>query len=467
MAKKENKPAVEAPVVDAGKKDEAQVIDPKNERFINKTVAGMTTDSKVLYFATLHDRYGKQVPEDLKDNPQFISGMNAIADAIAVTIAVEEAVNNDTVFHAIVNKNEKAYAALQIVAKEYGVDLPSMNLLPAPTQEQLAAAGMENADASKTGVVTIDKNSVSKEAQKKIAAEKKVVDSKPADSPTDVKDEKQLQASLQNIFIKGDRPVARAKKAVNFYRAYLKLQVKDNEDELKKIDAMTDIELLGTVKDIIGDCPYKDSGIAKHLRMLVAKSGTPIEAYCTLLRSAKNKKTGEMEATPELIAAICRTYVIWSCEAVIKEATAITASEERQLKKLDEKKNAEAIETIKKNIDAQNIEIEYANEVISRVVNPTSEVIDTLIDAYKADDDNENHKIAVMIVDAILKTMYPNENMEQYEAACVEGNVQQYAGCIINLFRDGAEQLPGYSESNIVELVKAKTEEKAEEETKN
>lgn len=458
MSKKNNKPAVEAPVVN---KEEAtkepQVINPNDYKgpFVQKNTAGMTIDSKVLYFATMHDRYGKNVPEDLKDSPQIISGMNAIIDAMAVTIAVEEAVNNETIFHGIIQKNEKAYASLQLVAKEYGVELPEMKALPAPTKEQLEAAGMKEANPDDKAVVTIDSSKVSKEAKEKIAKEKKVKESNPAKTPEEVKDEKQLSAALTNIFIKGSAPMSRVKESIDFLKKYMTLQTED-KDEIAKIEAMSDKEILEKVKDIVGDCPYKDSGIAKFLRTCVTKSGTPIEAYCTLLRSAKNRKTDELESTPELIAAAVRTYVIWSCEAVIKGAEKIIASEERQLKKLDpeKKEHKDGIAAINKNIDEKKVDIEYAKEVMNMVVNPGSDILEVLVDAYN-DDKHENHVVAVSIFDSILKTMYANEDMTKYEAKCVEHNVVQYAGIIINLFRDPLSQLEGYSEGNMVELVEA------------
>ena len=466
MSKKE-KPAVKAPTQEAGTTQPATVT----KAFVPKEVSGMSPDAQVQYFATLHDRYGKpgSVPDTVKGNIGFINAMNAVADAIAVSIAIEEAVNNNTVFHAIVSKKDKpAYAAICAIASEYGYELPEVNLLPAPTQEQLAQAGKPGETTEDKGTVTIDPGKVSKKAKAAIAAEKKVTDSKPAESPVDVKDEAQLKASLLNIFVKGERPVARAKKAINFYRAYLKIQKKDDENELKKIDEMSDITLLDEVKNIIGPCPYKDSGISAFLRGLVAKSGTPVEAFCILYRSARNRKTGEMEATNELIAAICRAYVIWSCESVISEAKDVIESETRQLKKLDENnpKHKDGIDAIKKNIEDKNADIKWANDVIDSIVNPESELIDNLIDAYN-DDKNENHNIAVSIFDAILKTIYPNEDMTKYEAECVENNVKQYAGVICNMFRDPASQLAEYSLANLVEMVKIedeKLEEKSQEE---
>jgi hypothetical protein len=66
------------------------------------------------------------------------------------------------------------------------------------------------------------------------------------------------------------------------------------------------------------------------------------------------------------------------------------------------------------------------------------------------------------VVDDILKTYYPNQDMTQFEAECVENNAKQYAGIITNMFRDPASQLANYSEANLVELVKV---EAAEEKT--
>ena len=237
---------------------------------------------------------------------------------------------------------------------------------------------------------------------------------------------------------------------------------------MKKIDEISDVNLLDSVKNIIGPCPYKDAGIAAFLRKQVAISGTPVEAFSVLYRSARDKKTGDMEATNELIAAICRTYVIWSCEAIINNANDIISSENRQLKKLDEKneKHAAGIKTIKENIEKQNADIEYANAVIEAVSNPDFDIIDNLIEAYN-DENNENHNIAVSIVDASLKAMYPNEDMTKYEAGCVENNVKQFAGAVCNLFRGPLEKSVNYSFDNLVELIKVEKpveEEKPQEE---
>ena len=92
------------------------------------------------------------------------------------------------------------------------------------------------------------------------------------------------------------------------------------------------------------------------------------------------------------------------------------------------------------------------------MTNPSAEIVDNIVEIYN-DENHEEHNIVLNIVDSILKTMYPNQDMSKYEAECVENNFKQYAGIIINLFRDPASQLAMYGEGNLVELVEIKPEE--------
>lgn len=462
-----NKPQVQAPV----KKPEGgkpTVVDT-NKAFMPKSVAGMSPDAKVTYFATLHARYGNpaNVPSDLKDNVTFISAMNAIADAVAVSIAIEEAANKDTALHLIVGKTDKpAYGAIKFLCQEYGYEIPDANLLPAPTKDQLASAGMSDAAGEDKGVIDIDPKKIAAKTKAKIAAEKKNT-SKAVDKPEDVKDDAQLSASLLNIFVKGDSPVLRASNAISFYRSYLKIQAKDDKAKIEEIDKMSDVVLLNDVKNIIGTCPYKESGVSGFLRKSVATTGSPVTAFNLLYRSARDRKTGEMAATNELLAAICRVYVTWSCEATIGSCNDVIESEERQLKKLDEKneKHAEAIATMKKNIESKKNDIEWANNIISIVTNPDSSLVENIIEAYN-DEKNENHNNAVVIINDTLATYYPNQDMSKYEAECVEHNAKQYVGIVTNLFRDPSQQLINYGHENIVELIPVTEEKPAEEEPK-
>ena len=143
------------------------------------------------------------------------------------------------------------------------------------------------------------------------------------------------------------------------------------------------------------------------------------------------------------IADICAVLIAWSAGSKI----------EMKLKNIkvleaDKKANAKAIELNKKEIETlkavneylDNPTTEFADELLKNLTSEDKDVVKTTTEAYRI----------------IAKAFYPDIDFrKKYEN--LDHNVQQYAGLVIDLFRDVTNPVRGYSKASITDLVISET----------
>jgi hypothetical protein len=480
MANKNEKSAAKKAAEEKAAQQAAQVETPAEKQedislakivSMSKNKKGLSNDSKVTLANLVHEAWVKD-----EDYASVRDGAIAIRDAFMGDVIVTSMIEGHDAFSWIIRKDEKKYLAVKAVLAEQGITLPEFKALPAPTEEQLKLAGnVENPE--ETRVVTVTAADVTEEAKDKKKKEKALEAANPTKNPAEVKDEKQLAASLSSLLTKSSDNIAvRIKTVINFYRGYLTIQAnkaENKEEELKKVKEMSRTEMLEKIAEIVGPCPFALDGHGKIFRNHFVKSGTIISPFCLYRRTAIGADKDAIDDA--FLADVVKTVIIWSCNSAIANAQRNIKEAERLIKKNNDiiKKNEDSTDvTLAKTalrynenqISAANAIIEQMNATITDLKNPSFDGIDTLVEDYNGTDDTKaEYKRAHLIVDNVVKTYYKDVDQTKVDKDAFLKNVQQRAGIIVNMFRDPLSQSIAYNEGNIVEL----TEKPAEEESKN
>lgn len=428
---------------------------PKVEVKTPEIKKGLSPDAKAQYLASVQTERAFMMNNAEKPSAVLIDGLSQIAQATILDIALTELAAGSATGYIIAG-NEKNYNIFCAMALENGVTLPSFKSLPAPSKEDLARVGLAGIDGQ-AKLLTVSTENVSKETIEKKKQEKKVAESaKTTENPAEIENEEQLKASLTALLVKPitqgtDRPDARVQRTIKFYRGYLTIQANKKEnkaEEINKVKNMSRQEMLNSIAEIVGPCPFALTGTAYFLRKRTAETGSPISAFCLYRRSAVPESNGTIDDA--YLADVVRILLIWSCNSQIAEAKETIAAMERQMKK--ETGSAKtASETV---IRAKNMIIAELNDVIAKITNPSLDIVDSLIDNYKSEKtDSEEYKLAHRIVSNIMDTYYPEYKDKNLDEDVMLKNVQQRAGIIVNMFRDPLAQSPNYAEANITDMV--------------
>ena len=437
----------------------------------NPNTKGLTQGEKVQYVASLQTERA-YIMNSENPSKAMIDGISLLAQATILDIGIGEIATGSSAVGCIVTANQKNYETFRAIGNELGIKLPEFKALPQPTEDQLKAAGIVGLLPSETRVVTMKKEDVSQDAinkkKKEIAAETKAVT-----NPAEIKNDEQLKNSLSALLTKPisdgvDRPDARLQRTIDFYRGYLTIQANHEEDKkaaLDKVKAMSRIDMLNNISEIVGPCPFALSGTAKFLRNFTNETDSPISAYCLYRRTAVPSKDGSLD--DQYLADVVRSLIIWSCKSQITECENVIAMQEKAITK--EKGSAKvATETA---IRVNKQKIEELQHIIEIVTNPSTVLADNLIDNYKSENqESVEYKLAHRIVSDIMKTYYP-EFMEEplkkdgkvIDEDVMLKNVQQRAGIIINMFRGSLSQSIAYKEANLTDMA---TKDAPKEETK-
>lgn len=449
----------------------------------NPNTKGLTQGEKVAYVTALQTERAFMLTNTENPSQGTIEGLTLLAQATIIDIAIGEIASGTSATGHIILANENNYKALQAMAFERGVKLPEYKALPAPTEEQMKAAGIIGLLPAEARVMTVSKENVSEEAIKQKKEEQKII-TKAVENPAEVENDEQLKASLTAMLVKPivdgkDGVDARVNRTVRFYRGYLTIQANKIEDkekkdaELKALKEKSLVDLLNEIAEIVGSCPFVIHGAAHHLRNFVSQTGNPLASFCLYRRTAL-AKDGSVE--DQHYADVVRTLIIWSCNGRIADIQRNIKEAERLIKKNQDiiDKDAKSTEAkvaksaIKKwneDIDQKfKPEIAALEELIAETTNPSLEVVDNLVEDYNCEnEENENRKLARRMVDDVMKTYYKGVDREKLDQDIMLKNVQQRAGVILNMFRDPLSRSISYSESNITDMVEKPAEEKTEE----
>lgn len=431
-----------------------------------KTSKTMSPDSKALYADLLHRRYIQNPPEGAEYCEQFISGINMVIDATVLDLAVGEIASGTSAMGLIISRNEKNYASFAAMAAAMGVTLPSFKSLPAPTKEQLAQAGLAGINAGQAALVVLDNKSVSKEAKAKKKKEKDI-QAKVHLDPTKVENDEQLKEQLTQCFLGEEAPVLRIQKVINFYNTYLTFQAKkaENPEEAEaKIKAMSRIDMLRKITEIVGECTFAMSGLAHFLNVATNDTKAPISAFCAYKR-ASEAAGKQADVDDSFIADVTKILIIWSCTSEIAKLKDAIAICDKNLEKFGKDKKAYGVQIKTEQTFKQNHENEILGfqAIIDCVNQPSFDIVTNLVENYNGDESLLKTKNARRIVSNIIDTFYPGTKPSDYQEESLLKVAQQHAGIILNLFCNPLEQNAAYAEDNISVLVKKTEEEKAAE----
>lgn len=251
-------------------------------------------------------------------------------------------------------------------------------------------------------------------------------------------------------------PVDRLITTAQFYRSYLEARAEktDNaEAELAKIHEFTLANLLQDIITMV-DPTYVTKGFGRILCVSAENSKSVVSAFNMFKRTCYDKKTKKYRYTDEEIAAFVRVLIVWY-------ATTKIADLGKNIKVLSKDANANA-----KAIDGCNNAIKHFQWMIDLTTEPNFSIVDGLVDAYNSDEDPA-HKQAEAIVKSIIETYYKDVEVNDLTRPVIVLNAKQYAGVVMNLFRDPLARRNEFSLENLIELPEPSEEATAEETVQN
>lgn len=462
-AKKPNAPEVEkTPEVT---QEEAQIMKMGN---LLKNSNRMSADSKAIVANLLQ----KRVIENPNAPEQIVDGASVVIDAMLADVIVTGVAMGEDVFAMIIRKDENKYLALQSMLNAQGIVLPAFKTLPAPTDEQLKAAGV-NLLPAESVVVSVEKKNVDKKVVEKKKQELKATAKKPSLDPTKIKDEKELKENLTFIFVDSNStPTERILKAINFYSAYLNVQAKGDTEEEKKVAALSKEDLLQKITEIVGPTTFVMHGMAYMPCRATNETGVPVSAFCIVKRMFETSKVFNEKMDDEFIAAVTKVLITWSCNSRIHEYESMIARNKANLKKLesDKAKNAAAIKVEMAAMKANESEILGYQSIINSLTNVNFNTIASLAEDYKnAEKSSLKFKNARRIVANVISAFYPDTNIGDYEEDDALNAAKILSGKILNLFANPAERNVNYIDATMPVLTKKQPEEEKKdgEESKN
>lgn len=291
---------------------------------------------------------------------------------------------------------------------------------------------------------------VSKEAKTAMKEEEEIKAKDVEIDPTKISNTEELVEAIKAIMIKSVGGFEKIDDAVSLYISWLKLQAKDNKDELDKINSMSRIEAFNQMRALVGRCPFVLNGMGRFMATITRQTKSPISAFCKFKNATKNRKTGETSVDDTTIAAYVRAVIEWVVEVDIAAQQSIIDTCKENIKELskNKKQNATAIESEQKKIEEGEKRIEHYNSTLIYITDPSSEVVDNLLKNRI-----EKEKEACRIFQTVAEYIgYDKEVMETGDPAAISHNVQQHAGIITNLFRDPATPILEYSAANLVSI---------------
>lgn len=386
-------------------------------------------------------KYG--VSQETVDNINRITAVGQVA-----ALACEAAFGKNPF---AITMNSSQLLALAEVGKDMGINI-NTKALPAP-------------DKNGNVTVTTENINVSAEAKKQLAEEEKIKVAKPSIDPTKIENEDDLKKAILSIMIDRNDVFSKIIDSINFYRSYLGVQANKSDkkdEELKKLNSKTNVELLKEIRGILVECPFVLNGMGKAMQNYTAVNKSPIPAFCMFRNATKNKQTGVPALDDQEIAGYVRVLVEWANDLRIKVYENEIANHKKNIKELstDKKANAKAIESCNSKIEAAKKNIEHLKETIEFVSMPTSDTADNLLTNY-----NEKDRSAMSIFKHIVDSFYSDIDVSTLDPGTLKNNIQQYAGIITNMFRDPTTPLMAYNEANLIEVTAVVESEGETEET--
>lgn len=332
----------------------------------------------------------------------------------------------------------------------------------------------------KNGNVEVPKAAikVSKEAKKKLDAEKQAIKDAEAKGyttdHTQIETDEQLHEALgfQLSNPKISSPVDRLVTTSQFYRSYLEARAEKSDNPEAELTKIHEFTLANLLQDIITMVPptFITSGFGKILCISAETANSVVPAFNMFKRASFNKATGKYKYTDEEIAAFVRVLMVWYATSRIAELGESIKRCNSGIAELNKnaEANAKAIEGETKKIEGYNSAIAHFQSLITLVSEPDFELVDNLTECYN-DKANASHDAAERIVKSVIETYYKDGKIPELQMPSIVLNAKQYAGMTLNLFRDPLARRSDFSPENLIAIEYEKEEgaESAEGEEKN
>lgn len=417
-----------------------------SENILKTTGSALDANHRVELLNLANDVFRKDPDAERKYSLEVRESMNTIIAAGVVAALADEAIYGNTTFG--ITLSNKLYPQLIAAANDMGIKLPNIKALP-----------------QKEGNVQINANaiSISKETRETLKKEKEIEEEKPELNPEKINSEDELIKALSYILITGPKTGKSIKdtlvNAVDFMRIYrMKFADKaENSAEAKlKYDNRTMEDWLNDIFSFVKPT-FLMHGIGRGLVSTIGLEKSPITAFCIFRNALTNKETNAVEWDDQSIADAIKSIVKFICKETI-------ANENKGIENLD-KKTPDYDNIVKK----YQSSIDHYNNIVKDMINTDVSIIENLPKEYES-----KNETFVKIFGRIKNIFYPQETGTMYKN--IVSNIQQYAGYIINLFRDegtkimdyGIENvhtLEQYTEEELKEMRKAEVEKKKEEKT--
>jgi hypothetical protein len=383
-------------------------------------------DMLKIMHETFHPSHDPDAAAHTGFSQETVDKMNRLkALGIAVVFGQEVAFGNSD-FAMILRKAD--LPELKEAMVEIGMKLDETKLL----------AAKETGDANDVKVpsTAIEVSEETKERLKKDAEATKASQGKVYD-PTKIKDDTELKEALSGILAinRDEKLIDSIYKAISFWLAYQKVKANkaNDKDRIQELNSMSNVDIFQEVVNLTGRTGTLCYGLANHIFMQTAATGSPVSAWCCLYSSSINKETGICKYANEELADIIKCLVMYEANNIRAKAQATIEAEN----KLAEK------DRVQSHIDTANKNIAYADKAAQAVVCAPSEFVSTLKEKYLTKD-NFAHKTVICIKKAFYSDI-DAEKMSTVKMDSFLNNCANYAGIISNLFRDPGNQLEGYS----------------------
>lgn len=407
----------------------------------NSRRGGLSPDATVQALDLARRVFVEEKDPDLQFPKETAIKVNKIVAIGIICTLADHASNGADSFATVLNT--QAYPTLAAAAKDLNIEIPDIKALPAGTEDG-------------TVMIPADKIKVPEETKKKLQEEKKIREGeKPELDPEKITSEEDLTKALTYMFVsqKGPRLTNTLLEGVEFMKKFRmhEASLAENADEAKaKFESYNTGDWLDDLFTYVQPSVFF-TGIGRGMAECTAIAKDPIHAFCILRDAIKDKETGVPVISDQEIAYCAKSIIVWYCKVNIE-------SNEKTIEGLDAKKNAKEIDACKNRID-------YLNNIINIVTNPTTDNVDTLLenvghhtiegtDQYTDECARANRIVNVVSRSYYGKPLSPNDYKNLYT------NIQQYAGCIVNLFRESGTDNKAYALSNITELEEYTKEEK-------
>ena len=403
--------------------------------------SGLSPDGQVRLLDLARRTFVEETDPDLQF-PQTVR--KQVNDIVAIGIMctfADDAANGDNSFAMVLQS--QAYPTLTAAAESIGIKLPDIKALPSGKEEG-------------TVMLPADKVKISKETKEQLQHAKKVREAtKPELDPTKIESEEDVKKALEYMFVSGGKRLPELLTgSIDFMKKFRMHQAEqaENTDEAKaRFSNYNSGDWLDEVFKYFLP-PIFFVGIGRGMATVTDIEKNPIHAFIIFRDAIKDKKTGVPVLDDQEIAYCVKSIVKWFCNTNI-------ASNQKAIDNLDKEKN-------KSEIEKCEAQIAKYNNTLTYITSPTSDDVDTLLDNIGSKFDaggtltTECQKANAMF-NRVCGTYY-GKQLSSVDYKNLDVNIQQYAGCILNMFRDPGAQLLNYNISNIADLEERSEEEKIE-----